>query len=249
MNLSQVSVVMPNYNGSRYISEAIKSVMNQTYTNWELIIVDDCSTDNSLSIIKPFLADSRIKLLTLDKNQKIANARNKAIELAKGEYIAFLDSDDIWTPHKLEKQLSYFENEGDIAVVYSFYSQIDEKSNDLGKVIRSKTKVTFYDMLKTNSIGCLTAIYSIKKAGKRYFINQSHEDYIYWLFMLRDGFTALGINEVLAKYRVSSSSHSSNKLKAASWQWNIYRNVLKINILMSFYYFLCYAYYGVKKHY
>lgn len=249
MNLSQVSIVMPNYNGSRYISEAINSVLKQTYTNWELIIVDDCSTDESLSVIKPFLADTRIRLVAQNVNQKIAKTRNKAIELAEGEYIAFLDSDDTWMPDKLEKQLKHFKLDDQIAVVYAYYSQMDEHGKDLGKVIKSKTKVTYDDMLKTNSIGCLTAVYHVGKVGKRYFMNQSHEDYIFWLFMLRDGFIAIGIDEVLARYRVSNSSHSSNKLRAASWQWNIYRNILKINLISSVYYFLCYTYNGFKKHY
>ncbi len=249
MNLSQVSIVMPNYNGSRYISEAINSVLKQTYTNWELIIVDDCSTDESLSIIKPFLVDTRIRLVTQSINQKIAKTRNKAIELAQGEYIAFLDSDDTWMPNKLERQLGYFKHDKQVAVVYAYYSQMDEHGRDLGKTIKSKTKVTYNDMLKTNSIGCLTAIYHVAKVGKRYFVNQSHEDYIFWLFMLKEGFIAIGIDEVLAKYRVSNSSHSSNKLKAATWQWNIYRNVLKINFINSVYYFFCYTYNGLKKHY
>ena len=125
---------------------------------------------------------------------------------------------------------------------------MDENGNDLGKVIKSKTNVTYNDMLKTNAIGCLTAIYDVSKTGKRYFINHRYEDYICWLFILKDGFVASGIDDVLAKYRISTSSYSANKIRAATWQWSIYRNILGINIVYSLWYFLHYAYHGLKKH-
>lgn len=249
MNQSLVSVIMPNYNGEKFIIQAISSVIAQTYQNWELIIVDDCSSDNSAEIITPFLIDKRIKLIKNEYNLKTAGTRNKATEMAKGEYIAFLDSDDLWVNDKLERQLACFESNKQIALVYSYYDQMDEQGNDMGRIIRGKTKATYNDLLKTNSIGCLTAIYHVEKTGKRYFINHRYEDYLLWLFLLKDGFIAKGVPEVLARYRISGSSYSSNKLKAASWQWSIYRNVLKINLLRSVYYFICYAYNGIKKHY
>lgn len=243
-----VSVITPNYNSEKYISETIQSVIRQTYQQWELIIVDDGSADNSLSIINDYLSDPRIKLYRQPFNQGPVAARNKGIEMASGRYIAFLDSDDAWAPEKLEKQLPFFKTANDVAIVFADYEQMDEAGNLLNKVITAPSTVTYASLLKTNYIGCLTAVYDQQLLGKRYFVNHGHEDYILWLSILRDGYCARNTGEVLARYRKSQHSLSGNKLKAATWQWGIYRNVEKINLFKSIRLFCSYFIHALKKH-
>ncbi len=242
-----MSIITALYNCEEYISETINSVLSQNYEKWELLIVDDCSTDNSVEIVKEFIEkDSRIKLYELKRNSGVSVARNKAIEMAKGKYIAFLDSDDLWLPDKLEKQISFMK-ETNVALTYSAYNVIDEDGHTRGVFI-PPPKVTYTDLLKTCSIGCSTAVYDAGKLGKHYLKKVGHEDYALWLKLLKKEKNALGITTVLAKYRLVSGSISGNKLKTAKYQWNIYRKVEKLNFMKSFYYFLHYTYNGFVKH-
>jgi glycosyltransferase involved in cell wall biosynthesis len=241
-----VSVIMPNYNGAKYISEAIESVISQTYPFWELIIVDDCSTDNSVNIIDEYVAkDKRTKLIKLPNNTGTAIARNTGIEVAIGQYIAFLDCDDVWLPYKLQKQVQFM-RDNDIALTYSAYYVIDEYGNVKG-IRNIKERISYKDLLKTNWIGNLTGIYNAQKFGKILMENVRHEDYTLWLKILKKVKYAFGINEPLAKYRVLSSSYSSNKFKAIKWMWNIYRRIERLDLLHSTYYLGNYIYYGIKK--
>ncbi len=248
MPKNTVSVITPAYNVSRFVSKTIKSVLNQTYQNWEMIIIDDVSTDNSVNIVEKYVKrDNRFRLIKLEKNSGPAIARNIGIKEAKGRYIAFLDADDLWLPEKLEKQLKFM-NEYDLAFTYLSYKLIDEEGNDLGEFI-TKEKITYKSMLKTCSVGCLTAIYDTQKLGKVYMPNiLKRQDYGLWLKILKQIGSTRGILEPLAIYRIRKNSISSNKLIAAKYQWKIYREVEKLPFLKSTYYFMWYAYYGFKKY-
>ena len=243
---SLVSIIMPNYNGAKYISEAIESVISQTYLFWELIIIDDCSTDNSINIIEEYVAKHKsIKLIRLLKNSGAAIARNIGIENAVGRYIAFLDCDDIWLPYKLEKQLDFMNN-NNLAMTFSSYYVINEIGEIKG-VRTIKERITYKDLLKTNWIGNLTGIYDTQKVGKVYMENVKYEDYTLWLKILKKVEYAFGIDEPLAKYRVLPNSYSSNKFRAMKWTWNIFRRIEKLELLPSVYYLANYIYYGIKK--
>lgn len=244
-----VSIVTANYNCEKFIEDTIKSVQAQTYTDWEMIIVDDFSTDKSIEIINQYIKkDSRIKLIELECNSGAAVARNRAIEEANGRYIAFLDSDDLWLPEKLEKQLKFMLN-NNYDFTYTNYDLIDEKSIHYGKTFIAKAESTYHDLLVTCSIGCLTVIYDTRKLGKVYMpLILKRQDYGLWLKILKQIEKAYSLNESLAIYRIRKNSISSNKLKAASYQWKIYRDFEKLNIIQSCYYFLCYTYNGMRKY-
>ena len=244
-----VSIITANYNCEKFIEETIESVLAQTYKNWEMIIVDDVSTDNSVNTIKKYLKqDNRIKLIQLNKNSGAAVARNKAIEVAKGRYIAFLDSDDLWKPTKLEKQLVFMQK-NNYDFTYTDYNLINEDSIKYGKTFKAKKESSYYDLLKTCSIGCLTVIYDTKNLGKITMpLILRRQDYGLWLKILKKIDKAYCLDESLAVYRTRQNSISSNKLKASQYQWKIYREIEKLNILNSIYYFLHYTYNGFKKY-
>jgi teichuronic acid biosynthesis glycosyltransferase TuaG len=244
-----ISIITPCYNSSEFISFAIESVLAQTYQTWEMIIVDDHSTDNSIQIINNYIQnDGRIKLIELKDRNGPAMARNMAIAAAAGRYIAFLDSDDIWLPEKLEKQESFM-RDNDIALCYSSYYTIDQTNNDIGLFI-TKEIITYNEFLKNHCIGNLTAIYDSSEIGKRYLekIGHGQEDYVLWLHILKEVGAARGILEPLAKYRLVDNSYSSNKLLAAYWIWHIYREIENLSLIKSIYSFICYAYHGFVKH-
>ena len=240
-----VSIVMPTYNSEKFVLHSIQSVLQQTYDNWELIVVDDGSTDNTGNLVLS-LQDSRIKLIQLDLNQGPSKARNVGIEAAKGRYIAFLDSDDLWMPTKLEKQVNFLMT-NDLAFTYSSYFLIDERNRILGKFV-TKSQVTYFDLLKTNCIGCSTVIYDTAKIGKIFMPNIFHEDYATWLLILRKIGYSKGILEPLSAYRLRRTSLSSSKLKALKAQWRIYRDVEKIDLICSCYFFTWYVFNGLKKY-
>lgn len=224
-----VSIIMPAYNAQKYISDSITSVLNQTYKNWELIIVDDYSTDNTLAIIEEFKkCDNRIILLRQDQNSGVAAARNKGIEHAKGRFLAFLDSDDIWEKTKLEKQVNFM-LKNKIYFSYTSYQLMDENNNLSNKVVKVQNEpIEFEKLLECNYFGCLTVMIDLSKIKKPYFPNIPHEDYALWLDILKNNdIKAYGIDEVLAYYRISPGSVSRNKLKSLKWIWNIYREHLK----------------------
>jgi len=242
-----VSIITPSYNSTLFIKETIESVLNQTYKNWEMIIVDDDSTDKSQEIVALYASkDDRIKLLINVENLGAAQSRNRAIKEAKGDYIAFLDSDDIWFADKLEKQISLMER-NDIFLSYTSYNTMNETGKVVG-VFPVKEKVTYNDLLKTSSIGTLTTVYNAKELGKFYFEEVGHEDYVMKLQILKKIDFAQGIKEPLANYRIVRKSLSSNKFQAASWQWHIYRKVEKLSLVKSIYYFVYYTYHGIFKY-
>lgn len=240
-----VSIITPCYNAEKYIMQTIESVLLQTYPYWELIIVDDCSTDNSVKIIEKFAQkDGRIKLFKLENNSGPAVAKNCGIKFARGRYIAFLDADDLWLPEKLEKQIDFM-NKEKLAMTYSSYFIIDRNNNVIG-IRKSPNVLTYKKNLKSNFVGNLTGIYDTLLVGKIYAENVKHEDYTLWMKILKKIEYAKGIQEPLAKYRTSVGI-SKNKLKAALWQWNILRKIENLNIIKSLYYFSWYIFYGIKR--
>lgn len=243
------SVIMPCYNSGTFIRQAIESVRQQTYRDWELLVVDDGSTDDSADIIKGMeRIDGRIKYFQNDTpSGSPIFPRNIGVKHAHGRYIAFLDSDDIWLPNKLERQLKMFEQYEDMAICFSNYEKMTEQGERNNRLIKAPSMATYKQLLLGNVVGCLTAVYDTEKVGKVFFKNHSHEDYILWLDILKQGYVAKNTNTVEALYRVRGNSVSSNKLKTLSWQWDIYRNVEKIGLFRSCYYFLNYAYRGIKK--
>ena len=211
---------MPAYNAAPFISESIDSVLHQTYKNFELIIVNDCSTDNTSSILNYYSDISRVVIINLETNSGVAEARNIGIKHASGRFISFLDSDDLWERNKLEYQVKLLleNNEG---CCHSDYQRITENGEYLS-IVRGKERVTFNDMLITNEIGNLTGIYDTRVVGKVYQKKIGHEDYLMWLDVLRLT-SSIRIRIPLAKYRVRSSSLSGNKIKAVAWHYKILR--------------------------
>jgi len=242
-----VSIVMPVFNAERFLSSAIESVMAQSYINWELILVDDCSTDRSYELAQKYeKTDSRIISMRLKRNFGTANARNKAVEMANGKYIAFIDSDDIWSHEKLEKQLQFMKNRK-LVFTFSSYYVINE-AGARTSYFDVPSRVSYSDLLHTNSVGNLTAIYDAEFFGKVPFVKKRYEDYILWLNLLRKIPYTCAQEEYLAEYRKYDSSYSSNKFKGLVWQWNIYRGIEKINFFKSVYYLICYAFHGLFKY-
>jgi glycosyltransferase involved in cell wall biosynthesis len=234
-----VSIIMPNYNCAKYIDETIQSVIAQTYTNWELLIVDDCSKDNSVEIIKSYQAkDDRIKLFINEKNSGAATSRNWALREAKGKWIAFLDSDDLWLPEKLEKQIAFMEN-NNYHFSFSKYSQIDESSTDLNTTIIGPKKITKRKMKYCCCyMGCLTVMYDAEVVGVIQIDNTilKRNDDAMWLKVGKVA-DAYYLDEMLAKYRVRKGSIShQGKLKLLKYHYKLYRVGEKMNSISSIYY-------------
>lgn len=245
--LDLVSVITPVHNASKYLGETIDSVLTQTYRNLEIILIDDASTDSSREIIKKYQElDQRVKSVLLDVNGGVANARNVGIKNAKGRFIAFLDSDDLWKVNKLEEQINFM-IENDYEFTFTSYEFIDESSNKLGTVIHTKDKVSYSDLLKYNVIGCLSVIIDRNKIANIEMKHIRHEDYSTWLNILKQGYTAYGLDKNLAYYRTRLNSLSGNKIKSAMWTWNIIRNEEQIPLFKAIYYFIHYALVNIKK--
>lgn len=243
------SVIMPAYNCEKYIAEAIESVIKQTYKNWELIIVNDASTDDTEKIIKSYQEkDKRIKLISLTENQGVANARNTAIQNSEGRYIAFLDADDYWEKEKLQEQITFMKNKN-ITFSYHDYKLLNTAKNK-EKQIKVPLKLDYNQLLKGNTTGsCLTVCIDRKIVDKIYFPNEKHEDYICWLNTLKNYcIEGYGLNKTLGTYRIGKKSISSNKLQSAVWNWQVYRKSQKISVLKTIYYMCFYVVNGLKKY-
>lgn len=249
MSEKLVSIITPVYNAGKFLEDTIKSVKSQTYKNWEMILVDDCSKDNSREIINKFeKEDRRIRYIKLDKNSGAAIARNTAIDNAEGRYIAFLDSDDIWKSDKLKKQIDFMENK-DIGFSFTGYELMSENGNLLEKTIKVPDEIDYERYLKNTIIGCLTVVIDREKIGEfRMPDLRANQDMATWLYIMKDrNCKAYGINESLAKYRLVNGSISKNKFKAVKSVWNVYRNIESLSILKSSYVFLNYSINAVLK--
>lgn len=228
-----VSVIMPSYNSENYIRSAISSVIDQTYTNWELIIVDDASTDMTRQVVQSFHeADSRIKYYRLTVNSGAAIARNKAIDYAIGRYIAFLDSDDVWFPHKLSAQIRFMKDNN-----YTFsctsYTKIDENGNFLNRTIKAKKKLD-YDGLLKKCPGNSTVVYDANELGKFKIPNiKKRNDYVMWLQVIKKAGMLYGIEEPLASHRVRTNGISSKKASLVFYHWKVYRDIEHLSFYKS----------------
>ena len=231
-----VSIIMPAYNCADYIAESIKSVQNQSYRNWELIVADDNSTDGTVDTVRSMAADdNRIHLLETDINLGPAAARNRAINSAQGDYIAFLDSDDIWFPDKLSRQISFMEQTG-YDFTYTAYEKINERSEKMGIVVSAPKSVNYSSMLyRGDPIGNLTVVYDATKLGKFYVPDiKKRNDFALWLKMMHDCDRAYGLDEVLASYRVRAGSISSTrKSKLIKYYWELYRDIERLSNIKS----------------
>lgn len=248
---SLVSIITPSYKSSNFISYTIESVLAQTYKNWEMIIVDDFSPDNSNQVIEKYCKkDNRIKLVKLEINVGAAQARNKALEFASGRYIAFLDSDDIWYPSKLEKQLVFMQN-NNYPISYTSYELIDEEGKSKNHIIEAIDNLNLYDYLKNTIIGFSTSIIDKRLVEDeiKFLDIRIRQDTNLWISLLKKGYKAYGLNEILVKYRVHTNSISANKIRAAKQVWNLYFNIHKFGLFKSLYYFLYYAYNAIKKRF
>lgn len=240
--MKKVSVIIPVHNSEKYIQECINSVINQTYKNLEIIIIDDKSTDNSVNIIKN-IKDKRIKLIELSINSGAAIARNKGIETSTGDYICFLDSDDYWKLKKIEKQVKYIK---DKAFIYSEYLYLRKSTTHIAHVPKS---LTYNQLLKNSAIFTSTVMLNMKYLNKEdiYMPNiRMGQDYGAWYKILKKVNISYGMQEVLSIYRVGNKSLSSNKYKAIKRTWNLYKQE-KLPIYKRIYCFICYAYNAVKR--
>ena len=244
----KVSIIVPMYNAEKFIGKTIESVLAQTYQNWEMLIMNDVSTDNSLAIVSVYAKkDERIKIVNTEKNVGVVKGRNFLIDLASGKYIAFLDADDYWHNEKLEKQIKFMK-EKNASISCTEYTRVKENEEKINDVI-IKEEISYNDMLKNNYLGCLTVMYDAEKIGKRYFKElEKNEDYVLWLEIVKNVNTIYGLKENLAYYRVLDNSRSSNKVKTAKVRWEIYRKIEKLSLLKSLYYFLHYAIRAVLKN-
>lgn len=239
-----VSIVMPVHNGAGTLASSIRSVQRQTYSNWELVVVDDASTDSSLDIARQFASgDARIRVLTLSENGGVARARNAGIDAARGQYLSFLDSDDLWLDHKLAVQIEFLDS-SEAGFCFTSYYRWDG-DNDFGVAVPVRREVRYSDLFGGNLIPCLTVLLDRERIEKFFMPEIRHEDYATWLQILRKGVVAHGIPLQLACYRVSPDSLTANKIRSALWTWRILRDQEKLPLPGAGWFFLRYAVRGL----
>lgn len=245
-----VSIITPVYNSAVYIGKTIESVQRQTYCQWEMLLVDDCSTDNSAAIIKGASErDPRIRYIPLYSNSGAAISRNKALESANGQYIAYLDADDIWLPEKLERQITFMKH-NNVQFSCCDYEKIEADGNTTFKVVHMPKTITYEQLLRNTIIQTVGVIVDLATVDKNLLVMPNirrGQDSATWLQMLRCGVKFKGQNEVLAQYRRSAQSLSSNKLTAMKRTWSIYRDVEKLPLIKSCYCLLGWAYHATVK--
>jgi len=244
-----VSVIMPAYNAEPFIEEAIASVINQTMPNWELFVIDDCSKDSTFQIAKTMAKNnSKIQVIRNDVNLGVAKTRNRGIDLAKGKYIAFLDSDDVWHSEKLERQIEQMEKT-DAGIGYCSYAIIDKDGNRIRADYLVPKQVTWHDLLTENCIQCSAMLIRADIVKRIMFKTEFyHEDYILGLDILKEGHKAAGCSEILLDWRYIQNSRSFDKKKSALNRWRIYRKYLKLSLVKSLAAFVGYTCAGLRKY-
>lgn len=250
MKKDLVSIIVPVYKAEKFLESTIKTVKAQTYTNWELIFIDDCSPDNSTEIIENEMKNNaKIKLVKLEKNSGAAIARNTGINNANGKYIAFLDADDLWDSKKLEKQVEFM-NKNDYSFSFTGYEFADENGNGNGKVVNVPKTINYKQALKNTTIWTSTVMFDVEKLGKE-LIQMPNvkrgQDTATWWKVLKQIDNAYGLDEVLSYYRRTNDSLSANKMKALKRTWKLYRDVEHLNVFYSFYNFCWYVLNAVKR--
>lgn len=247
-NSDLVSIIMPAYNASKFIESVIDSILSQTFLNWELLITDDCSLDNTFDILSEYSSkDERIKIFRLKNNSGAAVARNNSLYNAKGRFIAFCDCDDVWISEKLTKQVDFMKK-NNFPISFTAYGVYSEDLLKENYDIRTPVSIDYYGYLKNTIIGMSTSMIdrNIVKSFKFYNIRTRQDTYL-WISLLKRGYIAYGLNEKLVKYRVRNNSISANKFKAAKRVWFLYYELEKLGFLKSLYYFCCYAKNALKK--
>ena len=234
METPLVSIITPSFNSEKSISETIQSVQNQTYKNWEMIIVDDCSSDETVSIItRMALLDTRIQLFQSEKNSGTGIARHTALGKSKGRYISFLDADDLWKPQKLEKQIDFLKT-NDLPFTFSFYDCIDEEGKPVNKKVEAPRNLSYRQLFFCNYVGNLTGIYDVNYFGKIAISSiRKRQDWMHWLTILKKVKTAQLIPESLAFYRIRKNSISASKLDLVKHNFTVYRTFHRFNIVVS----------------
>ena len=234
METPLVSIITPSFNSEKFIASTIRSVQDQTYSNWELLIVDDCSTDNTERIVADFTQnDNRIKFYKLTKNSGAGVARNQAVQMAGGKFIAFLDSDDVWKPEKLSKQTNYLIS-NNLPFTFSFYDCIDEEGNPINKRVEAPKTLTYFQLFFCNFVGNLTGIYDVDYFGKIPISGiRKRQDWMVWLTVLKKIRKAQPIPESLAFYRVRKDSISASKFLLLQHNFTVYRLFHKFNVFVS----------------
>jgi teichuronic acid biosynthesis glycosyltransferase TuaG len=238
-----VSIITPSWNVERLIGETIESVQAQSVVDWELLIADDCSTDKTAAVIESYAVnDPRIMLIRQRRNGGPALARQAAIEQAQGRFVAFLDSDDLWLPAKLERQVA-FAREHRAALSFTAFRRINEDGSITGRLIPVPASLNYEQLLKNTSIATLTALVDRDIAGNIAMKSEPYDDFCLWLSILKAGHVAHGLNEDLARYRVRGVSVSSRRLRSAGWVWHIYRNVERLSLAESAW---CFAHWSTR---
>ena len=243
-----VSVIMPCYNMERFVADTIRSVIHQTFADWELLIVDDASTDGTAALVQHLAEqDDRIYFSANLKHAGIAPTRNRCLQLSKGRFLAFLDADDIWHPEKLEQQLRFM-LERHVGFSYTSYDLVDEDGKPLGKTIKTAGDLDYKAYMRNTIIGCSTVMVDTELVGPVVVPDfRTSEDAATWLDILKKGFKACAVEEPLTSYKIRENSASSNKLKAAADLWRVYRQNEKLPFFKAVYYFGCYAFNAIKK--
>lgn len=237
-----VSIITPTYNCAKFIARTIDSVLAQTYKNWEMIIVDDCSQDNTKEIVEEYMKNEpRIQYHLLDENSGAAVARTTAMKLANGYYMAFLDSDDIWMSDKLERQIMWMKK-NNYAFSCTAYEQIDEDDNSLKRVIKTVKRTNYNRLLLDCPVGNSSVVYDVEKMGKFEVPNiRKRNDDALWLQMLKKEKYIWGMPDVLMKYRIRKNSISSNKFKVIKYHWILYREIEHLSVVRSAFHICCWG--------
>ncbi len=258
MSNPKVSIITPMWKGAALVGATIESVLAQNYSDWEMIIVDDCSPDEGAGckVVQSYAEkDNRIKLISATVNKGSSGARNEAMRNAKGQFFAFLDSDDIWHPEYLATMMKYIEESKDktVAIYFSSYRRMNSKCDaELLNPYIFEGKRSYKQLLRHCPIFPSAAIVDTSKLSEKVFFNEKlkalRDDYAYWLEIMKNGLCALGYKDVLVDYRMREDSMTASKTKMIKPQWNIYRKVLKINLITSIWYLLCWGLNGLKKY-
>lgn len=246
-----VSIITPAYNAEKYIDRVYQCLVSQTYTDFEWIVVNDASSDTTEQVVKEILSNTKIniKYISNQENLGVSMSRNKGLDIAKGKYICFLDADDAWEPEKLEVQVTFMQN-NEILLSYMDYNQVDINGNVIRTII-APDECDYSRILYSDVLGNLTCMVESSVVQNIRFMKHGHEDYIFWLNVLSRIPKAVKVKSdaICCHYTISSSSLSGNKLRSAIWQWKIYRNILKLNLFETIWYFSHYAVAGLKKHF